>query len=86
VAAVEKIRKFFRKTSGKVARERLQEMLLADRLCCSPDTADRIRDEMERVLSKYLDQDLTDLKIQLDISRDTRRGKKHVKTIQIKGL
>ena len=77
---------FSKKNSGNIARERLKGVVLADRLCCSPETTDRIKKDITQVLSKYMELEHTKIKIQLDISREAGRGEKHVKTIQIKGL
>ena len=79
-------RVFFKKNSGSISRERLKGVILADRLCCSPETTDRIKKDISQVLSKYIELDHMKVKIRLDISRESGRGVKHVKTIQIKGL
>ena len=77
---------FSKKNSGRIARERLKGVVLADRLCCSPEITEQIKEDMMQVLSKYMDLDNTRVEIQLNISREAERGVKHVKTIQIKGL
>ncbi len=78
-------RKWLR-TSRAIAKERLETMLFADRLNCSPEMVDQMKHDMAAVMEKYLDSGQTDLTIQLDIAAHIRQGGKHVKTIQIKGL
>ena len=68
-------RKWLR-TSRAIAKERLETMLFADRLNCSPEMVDQMKHDMAAVMEKY----------QLDIAAHIRQGGKHVKTIQIKGL
>jgi cell division topological specificity factor len=43
--------------SGQTAKERLQLVLLQDRIKIPPDTLDRMRDEIIHVISKYVDID-----------------------------
>lgn len=51
-------RKLFRKRlSGNIAKERLQILLVTDRVGCNPHTTDAIRKDLIRVLSKYIDID-----------------------------
>ena len=40
-------RLFYRKRSGKVARERLQILLVTDRLGCNPDTTEAIKNDID---------------------------------------
>lgn len=80
------IQVFLKKNSGSIARERLKGVVLADRLSCSPETTDGIKRDITQVLSKYVELDQTNIKIQLDISREAGQGEEYVKTIQIKGL
>ena len=43
-------RLFYRKRSGKVARERLQILLVTDRLGCNPDTTEAIKNDIIKVI------------------------------------
>lgn len=79
-------RVFSKKNSGSIARERLKGVVLSDRLGCTSEMTDKIKKDIEQVLSKYLELDNVKVKIHLDISREAGQGVKHVKTIQIKGL
>ena len=48
---------FYRKSSGKVARERLQILLVTDRIGCNPCTTEAIKNDIIHVISKYIDID-----------------------------
>lgn len=41
--------------SVSIAKKRLQTLLVSDRVNCTPDTPERLRTELFRTLSKYLD-------------------------------
>ena len=46
-----------RRNSGKIAKERLQILLVTDRVGCNPYTTEAIKKDLIRVLSKYIDVD-----------------------------
>lgn len=48
---------FYKKRSGKVARERLQILLVTDRIGCNPNTTESIKKDIIKVISKYIDID-----------------------------
>jgi len=52
-------------TSSAVAKERLQLVLIHDRVKLSPEILQRIRDDLVAVMSKYLDIDRDGLQITL---------------------
>ena len=53
------LRKLFRrKRSGKVARERLEILLVTDRIGCNPNTTESIKRDIINVISKYIDIDI----------------------------
>ncbi|MBP3232390.1 cell division topological specificity factor MinE [Anaerovibrio sp.] len=52
--------------SGKVAKRRLQMVLIQDRASVSPEVMERIRDEIIQVISKYMVIDKTDMEISLE--------------------
>ena len=58
---------FFKKkpTSGQVAKDRLQLLLVSDRSACSPETMEAIRADIIAVLSKYMDIDQEEINIEL---------------------
>ncbi len=62
------IAKLFRRkqpTSSQVAKERLQLVLIHDRVKLSPDMLERIKDDLVASISKYLDIDREGLQITL---------------------
>lgn len=46
-----------KKRSGKIARERLQILLVTDRIGCNPNTTEAIKKDIIKVISKYIDID-----------------------------
>ncbi len=50
-------RLFKRKKSGKIARERLQILLVTDRIGCNPCATESIKNDIINVISKYIDID-----------------------------
>ncbi|WP_223174512.1 cell division topological specificity factor MinE [Halanaerobium congolense] len=56
------------KKSKSVAKERLQFILVQDRVKLTPDEMDAMRDELIGVLSKYIDVDSQ--KIEMDVKRE----------------
>lgn len=48
---------FYKKHSGKIARERLQILLVTDRIGCNPNTTEAIKKDIINVISKYIDID-----------------------------
>lgn len=66
--------------SGSVAKDRLQLLLVTDRVACSPDTMSKIRDEIIAVISKYMDIDLDDINIELTTT-ETDGSRKAVPTL-----
>ena len=56
--------------SGKVAKDRLQLVLVHDRLGLSEETLRRMQEELISVLSKYVDIDRDRMDIQLTKSKE----------------
>ncbi|MGM0547830.1 MAG: cell division topological specificity factor MinE [Bacillota bacterium] len=56
------------KQSKSVAKERLQFVLVQDRVKLTPEEMDAMRDELIEVLSKYIDVDSQ--KIEMDVKRE----------------
>ncbi|MBE7722766.1 MAG: cell division topological specificity factor MinE, partial [Lacrimispora celerecrescens] len=48
---------FRKKNSGEIARNRLKLLLVADKADCSPEIMQMIKDDMVRVVSRYMDID-----------------------------
>ena len=53
------------KRSGVIARERLNRLLMSDRLSCSPVLVEHIREDICRILNKYNEIDTSNIEIEL---------------------
>lgn len=49
---------FKRRRSGTIARERLQILLVTDRIGCNPNTTESIKNDIINTISKYIDIDV----------------------------
>lgn len=56
---------FQKKNSGEIARNRLKLLLVADKADCSPEIMQMIRDDMIRVISRYMNIDSDRIEIQM---------------------
>ena len=57
---------FFRKkSSGDVAKDRLKLLLISDRANCSPEIMELIKNDIIKVISKYMEIDCDGLDIQI---------------------
>ena len=57
---------FFRKkSSGDVAKDRLKLLLISDRANCSPEMMELIKNDIIKVISKYMEIDCEGLDIQI---------------------
>ena len=57
---------FFRKkNSGEVAKDRLKLLLISDRANCSPEVMEAIKNDIIKVITKYMDIDSEGLDIQI---------------------
>ena len=56
---------FKRKSSGDVAKDRLKLLLVSDRANCSPDVMELIKNDIIKVISKYMEIDAEGLDIQI---------------------
>ena len=57
---------FFRKkSSGDVAKDRLKLLLISDRANCSPEIMELIKNDIIKVISKYMEIDCEGLDIQI---------------------
>ncbi len=61
---------FTKKTSGEVARDRLKLLLVSDRVNCSPEVMEMIKNDIIDVISKYMDIDPQGLDIQISESEN----------------
>lgn len=56
---------FKKKNSGNVAKDRLKLLLVSDRANCSPDIMEKIKNDIIKVISKYMEIDVEGLDIQI---------------------
>ena len=56
---------FKKKNSGNVAKDRLKLLLVSDRANCSPDIMEMIKNDIIKVISKYMEIDVEGLDIQI---------------------
>lgn len=75
-----------RKTSGTIARERLKQLIIADKLQTTPDMTLQMKREIRSVIAKYVNTEQVRMEIQIRLTNEAKQGEEHVKTIQIKGL
>ena len=83
---------FKKKSSREIAKDRLKILLISDRAGCSPEMLDMIKQDIAKVISKYMKIDTNNMEIQ--ISRYTvcrtfpvrRTGGKNAEKIQTKKL
>ena len=68
------IKKFFsnKPNSKNIAKERLQLVLVHDRSDCSPELINRIRNDIMRILSEYID--INEKEFNIEITRDREQG------------
>lgn len=56
---------FKKKTSGNTAKDRLKLVLVSDRANCSPEIMEAIKNDIIKVISKYMEIDCAGLDIQI---------------------
>ena len=56
---------FKRKSSGNVAKDRLKLVLVSDRANCSPEIMEQIKNDIIKVISKYVEIDVEGLDIKI---------------------
>ena len=59
---------FSRNKSGNVAKDRLKLLLVSDRVSCSPEVMEMIKNDIIEVISRYMDIDAQGLDIQISES------------------
>lgn len=74
---MKKFKFFKRKTSGNIARERLKQLLLNDRMNLSTDLTERIHKDLTRCISRYLEID--EKMITVDFEKDSRTEQTFIK-------
>lgn len=73
------------KTSGNIAKIRLEQTLASDYLECNLEILTMMQKEILEILSRYMTIHEEE-EIQLKFIQKIRQGEPYVKTIQIKGL
>ncbi len=56
---------FRRKSSCQIAKDRLKILLISDRVNCSPEMMDIIKNDIAKVISKYMKIDTANMEIQI---------------------
>jgi cell division topological specificity factor len=65
------IRRFFgEKASGEVARQRMQVVLMHDRMDLTPDIMESLKNEILQVLSRYMELDQRTIKVDLEQGKE----------------
>ena len=62
---------FKKEKSGKVAKKRLQMVLIQDRASVSPEVMEKLRDDIIKVISKYMVINQSDMEISLENVEDS---------------
>lgn len=62
---------FKKEKSGKVAKKRLQMVLIQDRTSVSPEVMEKLRDDIIQVISKYMVINKSDMEISLENVEDS---------------
>ena len=73
-----KLFRFFqRKNSREVAKDRLKILLISDRVNCSTEMMEMIKNDIAKVISKYMKIDTESMEIQISKTRTKGRGNKN---------
>ncbi|HEX3021107.1 MAG TPA: cell division topological specificity factor MinE, partial [Lachnospiraceae bacterium] len=56
---------FKKKASGNVAKDRLKLVLVSDRANCSPEIMEQMKNDIIKVISKYVEIDVEKLDIEI---------------------
>lgn len=66
-----------RRSSREVAKDRLKILLISDRVNCSPEVMNLIKQDIARVISRYMKIDAQNMEIQISKSGMRGRGNKN---------
>ena len=67
---------FHKKSSRQVAKDRLKILLISDRVNCSPEMMELIKNDIAHVISKYMKIDTASMDIQITKTGVTGRNTK----------
>lgn len=74
---------FKRKTSSQIAKDRLKILLISDRVNCSPEMMELIKNDIAQVISKYMQIDASSMEVQIaKTGNAARNGKKNACVIR----
>ena len=62
-----------KKTSGSIAKDRLKILLISDRINCSPQTLNLIKQDLIHSISKYMSID--EEHVEIILKKNNKRGK-----------
>ena len=65
-----------KRNSGTIAKKRLQFVLIADRVGCTTEILEMIKDDMIKAISKYMEIDTTGLEIKITQVEDREKSEK----------
>ena len=65
-----------KKNSGTIAKKRLQLVLIVDRIGCTAEILEMIKDDMIKAISKYMEIDTTGLEIKIAQVEDREKSEK----------
>ena len=65
-----------KKNSGTIAKKRLQLVLIVDRIGCTAEILEMIKDDMIKAISKYMEIDTTGLEIKITQVEDGEKSEK----------
>lgn len=68
---------FHRKSSRQVAKDRLKILLISDRVNCSPEMMEMIKNDIAKVISKYMKIDAKSMEIQITKTGNKGRNMKN---------
>lgn len=68
---------FRRKSSKEIAKDRLKILLISDRVNCSPEMMEMIKNDIAKVISKYMMIDTKSMEIQITKTGSKGRGVKN---------
>ena len=70
---MKRINIFKRKTSSSIAKDRLKILLISDRVNCSPQTLNFIKQDLIHSISKYMSID--EEHVEIILKKNNKRGK-----------
>ena len=65
---------FLRKSSREIAKDRLKILLISDRVNCSAETLEMIKNDIAKVISKYMKIDANSMEIQISKTNSRSNG------------